>query len=85
MWVCDEYQFAYLRARLQLAFSIVLMTYLGSRLGEIIESAAWKHSNEGLLYGDITLVRFQNEEYRGFLLYVKLRNQKGHHNNKKHS
>ncbi|CAN9286059.1 unnamed protein product [Alternaria alternata] len=85
MWVCDEYQFAHPRARLQLAFSIVLMTYLGSRPGEIIESAAWKHSNEGLLYGDITLVRFQNEEYVGFLLHVKLRNRKGHRNNKKHS
>jgi hypothetical protein len=45
MWVCDEYQFAHPRARLQLAFSNVLITYLGSRPGEIIESAAWKHSN----------------------------------------
>jgi hypothetical protein len=85
MWVCDEYQFAHPRARLQLAFSIVLMTYLGGRPGEIIESAAWKHSNEGRLYGDITLVRFQNEEYVGFFLHVKLRNRKGHRNNKKHS
>jgi hypothetical protein len=53
-WACDEYQFAHPDARLQLAFSIILMTYLGNRPGKIIKSDAWKHSNEGLLYGDIT-------------------------------
>jgi hypothetical protein len=63
MWVCDEYQFPYPRARLQLAFSVVLMTLLGSRPGEFVESAAWKYSNEGLLYGDIDLVRYQNGTY----------------------
>jgi hypothetical protein len=85
MWVCDEYQFTHPRARLQLAFSVVLMTLLGSRPGEFIESAAWKHSNEGLLYGDIDLVRYQNGTYVGFLLHLRLRNRKGHRNNKKHS
>ncbi|KAF1935092.1 hypothetical protein EJ02DRAFT_486881 [Clathrospora elynae] len=60
------------------------MTLLGSRPGEFIESAAWKHSNEGLLYGDIDLVRYKNGTYAGFLLHLRLRNRKGHQNNKKH-
>jgi hypothetical protein len=85
MWACDEYQFPHPRARLQLAFSVVLITLLGSRPGEFIESAAWKHSNEGLLYGDIDLVRYQNGTYVGFLLHLRLRNRRGHQNNKKHS
>jgi hypothetical protein len=60
------------------------MTLLGSRPGEFIESAGWKHSNEGLLYGDIDLVRYQNGTYMGFLLHLRLQNRKGHRNNKKH-
>ncbi|KAK1912689.1 hypothetical protein P3342_004625 [Pyrenophora teres f. teres] len=60
------------------------MTLLGSRPGEFIESGAWKHSDEGLLYGDIDLVRYQNGTYTGYLLYLWLRNRKGHRNNKKH-
>lgn len=40
LWMCDEYQFTHLRARLQLAFAIILMTFTGSRLGEFIESEA---------------------------------------------
>jgi hypothetical protein len=83
MWACDEYQFAHPRARLQLAFSVMLMTLLGSRLGEFIESAAWKHSNEGLLYSNIDLVRYMNSTYMGFPLHLRLRNRKGHRNNKK--
>ncbi|CAE7020873.1 DUF3435 domain containing protein [Pyrenophora teres f. teres] len=84
MWMCDEYQNPHPRARVQLAFSVVLMTLLGSRPGEFIESGAWKHSDEGLLYGDIDLVRYQNGTYTGYLLYLWLRNRKGHRNNKKH-
>jgi hypothetical protein len=40
MWACDKYQFPHPCARLQLAFSVVLMTLLGSRPGEFIELAA---------------------------------------------
>ena len=40
LWMCDEYQFTHPRARLQLAFAIILMTFTGSRPGEFIESAA---------------------------------------------
>jgi hypothetical protein len=85
LWVCDEYQFTHPLARLQLAFAIILMMFTGSRPGEFIKSDAWKHRNEGLLYGDIDLVRYQNETYVGFLLLIRLRNRKGHRNNNKHS
>ncbi|EFQ93944.1 hypothetical protein PTT_08526 [Pyrenophora teres f. teres 0-1] len=60
------------------------MSLWADRPGEFIESGAWKHSDEGLLYGDIDLVRYQNGTYTGYLLYLWLRNRKGHRNNKKH-
>ncbi|KAH6864996.1 hypothetical protein BKA58DRAFT_438891 [Alternaria rosae] len=68
MWACDEYQFTHPRARLQLAFSVVLMTLLGSRPREFIESAAWKHSNEGLLYSDIDLGHRNNKKHSPVML-----------------
>jgi hypothetical protein len=83
-WACDEY-YMHSRTRLQVSFSIILMTLLGSRPGEFIESKAWKHSNEGLVYNDIILNRPQTETYCGYLLDVRLRNRKGHWDNQKHS
>ncbi|KAF1935516.1 hypothetical protein EJ02DRAFT_439182 [Clathrospora elynae] len=53
LWACDEYQDMHPRARLQLSFSILLMCSLGTRPGEFVESDAWKHTNEGLLYKDV--------------------------------
>jgi hypothetical protein len=84
LWACDESQMSHPRVRLQLAFSKVLMSLLSNRPGEFIESDAWKHTNEGLLYDDITLVRQESPVYSGYLLHVKLRNRKGHRENKKH-
>jgi hypothetical protein len=31
------------------------MCLLGTRPGEFVESDAWKHTNKGLLYKDVTL------------------------------
>lgn len=76
LWKCDEYEFTHPRMRLQLVFSIILFTFLGSRPGEIIESEAWKDSNEGLWYGDIELSRQNTVEYKGLVLHVRLRNRK---------
>jgi hypothetical protein len=85
LWACDEYQELHPRARLQLPFSILLMCSLGTRPGEFVESDAWKHTNEGLLYKDVTL-EYQNDlEYCGYLLKVRLRNRKGHRDYKKHA
>jgi hypothetical protein len=83
LWACDEYRFAHPRARIQLAFSIVILTLTGTRPGEFVESSGWKDTNEGLLYRDVQLFRSSSEDYEGFLLHVQLRNRKGHrHNNK---
>ncbi|KAH7551112.1 hypothetical protein BM1_09986 [Bipolaris maydis] len=82
LWVCDEYQFQHPRARLQLAFSILMLTLMGMRPGEFIESSNWKDSNEGLLYRDVKLLR-SSEADGGFMLHVQLRNRKGHRHNHK--
>lgn len=81
LWACDEYQFQHPRARLQLAFSIVMMTLMGMRPGEFIESSNWKDSNEGLLYRDVKLL--WDEDEGKFVLHVHLRNRKGHRHNHK--
>jgi hypothetical protein len=84
LWACDEY-YMHPCIRLKVSFSIILMTLLDSRPGECIESEAWKHSNEGLIYDGVTLERQKTEIYCGYLLDVKLRNRKGYWGNKNHS
>jgi hypothetical protein len=85
MWACDEYQQPHPRAYPQLAFLIDIYTEMGTRPGEVIESDAWLESNEGLLYGDVDLIRLDRGEYIGYMINVRLRNRKGHRNNKKHT
>ncbi|KAF2849805.1 hypothetical protein T440DRAFT_490368 [Plenodomus tracheiphilus IPT5] len=50
-----------------------------------IESDAWKNTNEGLLYKDVELEYQDDDDYRGFLIKVRLRNRKGHREYKKHA
>ena len=85
LWACDEYQELHPRARLQLPFAILLMCSLGTRPGEFIESDAWRNTNEGLLYKDVELEYQEDDDYRGFLIKVRLRNRKGHREYKKHA
>lgn len=85
LWACDEYQEMHPRARVRLGFSILLMCTLGTRPGEVIESDAWKRTNEGLMYKDVVFEYQNHEEYRGFLIKVQLRNRKGHREYKKHA
>lgn len=82
LWACDEYRFQHPRARLQLAFSMVILTLMGTRPGEFIESSNWKDTNEGLLYRDVKLLR-SSEDNGQFVLHVQLRNRKGHRHNQK--
>jgi hypothetical protein len=82
--VCDEYE-SHSRIVVQLVFSLLLLTFMGSRPGEVIESKAWKDSNEGLLYGDVVLMRQEDSTYTGFALQVCLRNRKGHQSNGKYA
>ncbi|KAJ5035249.1 hypothetical protein J3E74DRAFT_232059 [Bipolaris maydis] len=59
-----------------------MLTLMGMRPGEFIESSNWKESNEGLLYRDVKLLR-SSEADGGFMLHVQLRNRKGHRHNHK--
>lgn len=85
LFTCDEYRGLHHRLRNQLAFAVQLMLLIGVRPGEIIESDAWHRSNEGLHYKDIELIHQRTATYQGWLLYVKLRNRKGHREYKKHA
>ena len=85
LFTCDEYMGFHYRLRNQMAFAIQLMMLIGVRPGGIIESDAWCQSNEGLYYRDIELIYQRTETYCGWLLYVKLRNRKGHGEYKKHA
>ena len=85
LFTCDEYRGLHFRLRNQLAFAIQLMLLIGVRPGEIIESDAWHRSNEGLHYKDIELIHQRTATYQGWLLYVKLKNRKGHREYKKHA
>jgi integrase len=84
-WACDEYQDMHPRMRVQVSFAIVLMSALGTRPGEFVESDAWKKTNEGLIYDDIEFIHQDDDEYSGYLLKVRLRNRKGHRDNEKHA
>jgi hypothetical protein len=55
LWACNEYQGVHSRVRIQPAFSILLMSSLGTRPGEFIESDARMGTNEGLLYDEVQL------------------------------
>lgn len=85
LFTCDEYMGLHHRLRNQMAFVIQLRLLMGVRPGEIIESNAWRQSDEGLYYRDIELIYQRTETYRGWLLYVKLRNWKRHREYKKHA
>lgn len=80
---CDEYESPHSRIVVQLIFSLLLLTFMGSRPGEVIESVGWKDSNEGLLYGDVIVMRQDDADYTGFALQLCLHNRKGHRSNQK--
>jgi hypothetical protein len=85
LWARDEYQDMHPRMRLQLSFAIVLMSALGTRPGEVVESDAWKTTNEGLLYEDVEVIYQNDDDYVGYPPKVRLRNRKGHRDNVKHA
>lgn len=55
--LCDEYEFPHQRILTQTIFALLLLTFGGPRSGELIESDGWKDSNEGLLYGDVIVIK----------------------------
>jgi integrase len=82
LFACDEYKEFHSHICVQMAFAIQLMSCVGVRPGEVIESDAWYQSNEGLLYKDIEL-QYLTEPYPEWRLEINLRNRKGHREYKK--
>jgi len=80
LWACDEYVFKHSRVRVQLSFAILVMAYQGLRPGEFVESSAYRGSNEGLKYRDITLTAILSEGGIRWVLQVTIRNRKNHRN-----
>ena len=54
--VCDEEEYRNERVRVQLALSMFLMAYTGSRPGAIVEPSYWPGLNDGLLYKDCEVI-----------------------------
>lgn len=53
MWRLDEAEYNHPRVRPQIALSLLLMLYIGTRPGEFVESNAHRNSNEGLHWRDV--------------------------------
>lgn len=69
----------------QTIFALLLLTFGGPRPGELVESDRWKDSNEGLLYGDVAVIKQGNGDDTGIVLQVRLRNRKGNRSNEKNA
>jgi hypothetical protein len=50
LWSYDPYEFAHPRCRVQLSLVILILVYTGARPGTIIESSAYRGTNEALKY-----------------------------------
>jgi len=78
LWIHDEYEYPHPRMRLQLAFSILVMHFVGLRPGELVESTAHQGSNEGLLWKDVDIMMIPNREGAPlFVAQLRIRNRKG--------
>ena len=50
LWTEDDFRYGCERYRVQLALMLHIMTGTGSRPGALVESSAYKNTNEGLKY-----------------------------------
>lgn len=81
LWEFDEHRYDQSRIRVQLAFGILLILYMGLRPGEFTESRAHKNSNEGLHWGDVTIMLIPGPDgTRIWLAQLRIRNRKGQRN-----
>ncbi|KAM0719003.1 hypothetical protein Q7P37_004908 [Cladosporium fusiforme] len=81
LWEFDEHRYDQSRVRVQLAFGILLILYMGLRPGEFTESRAHKNSNEGLHWGDVTIMLIPGPDgTRIWLAQLRIRNRKGQRN-----
>jgi hypothetical protein len=81
LWEFDEHRYDQSRVRVQLAFGILLILYMGLRPGEFTESRAHKGSNEGLHWVDVTAMLIPGHQgKRIWLAQLRIRNRKGQRN-----
>lgn len=77
----DNTVFAHERYRVQLHFIMLIMAYTSSRAGALVESTAYKGTNQGLIYSDFVLALHPNpagrQERNLISLEMKLRFLKG--------
>ena len=76
LFVCDEARFHHERLRVQLALSMLIMAYTGSRPGAILESMYHRQSNDGLRYEDIEVNLVQVNGVVRLTLALKFQNRK---------
>ncbi|KAK6428402.1 hypothetical protein LTR95_015454 [Oleoguttula sp. CCFEE 5521] len=78
LWELDEHVFRHPRVRLQLSTLILLMRFMGSRPGELVESAAHSGLNEGLHWGDINFELLVDRDGTPcWVAHIRIRNRKG--------
>ena len=76
LFVCDETQFQHECLRVQLALSMLIMAYTGSRPGAILESMYHKKSNVELCYKDVEINLVRVKDIVMLMLALKFRNRK---------
>ncbi|KAK4890793.1 hypothetical protein LTR27_010494 [Elasticomyces elasticus] len=73
----DEYEYQHPRMRLQLTLAILILHYLGLRPRELVESSAYRGTNEGLLWKDLDILAFPDQRGQArFVVQPKIRNRK---------
>nr|OQO31360.1 hypothetical protein B0A51_03355 [Rachicladosporium sp. CCFEE 5018] len=78
LWELDEQVFRHPRVRLQLSTLMLLMRFMGSRPGELVESAAHSGLNEGLHWGDINLELLVDRDGTPcWVAHIRIRYRKG--------
>lgn len=50
LWCFDDHEYLHERYRVQLSFILILFAACGARAGAIVESSAYKGSNDALAY-----------------------------------
>ncbi|KAH8595168.1 hypothetical protein B0O99DRAFT_687011 [Bisporella sp. PMI_857] len=73
LWCYDIHEFRHPRYRVQLSFMLLLITYTGARPGTIIESSAYRGSNQAMRYKDFELIGLPTGPGNSLELILKVR------------
>lgn len=56
LWCYDEFEYSNPRQRVQLSFILLIIIYTGTRPGTVVESSAYRGSNEAICYKDFEVI-----------------------------